>query len=704
MPSDKLTVQDTDIPMKKDDSDGTNGDSKPLSTPIQPASPSSSLLSTNSAGTGIQSTHVHKQGYTPMSTGESTRAIFPESGHSSEDDGKNFENVTGTTTFALSTTTTNAAPGATTTTTTSTILDHNGEGSKEASTAAMQLQPETRPEMTPEVVSAATAEMKKPSSAAEMALQVVNKFRQKNPSPTRKMQVNTNTFESTTDSTHSTRNSNDAKSPIMSNPKNIDSHDVKAGETECGTETVILAGSPKDHSSTAVNVSSTESIPTTKATVSTLSIDSNNHENSSNRELSHSSPGSNVPAVGMGSQGAPLYRVGPALLPPQPPSNINNNNNNNNVGSSEPAGRPQQEDEGFAPSGGMRPLKVEDALNYLDQVKLAFGDRPTIYNEFLEIMKTFKAMEIDTPGVIRRVSELFRGCNELILGFNTFLPEGFKIEQKDLEIGGHLSGFPSAAPPSRHMDIDGPGNLNQQQRHISNHGGNVFPHQFAGQQHGPGNLPINAARPGHQHHVVGGNAGSFQVVREAPLHPQRNIPAHAQTVQKPIPQDIDVHQQAAAHQPQQQGGQQPEFDHAITYVTTIKRRFAGEPRTYQQFLEILHTYQKEQRGIREVLEQVSALFADHPDLLKEFTYFLPEAVQEQAKERLHAAAAEAEQRLFAARQYQEAADAASKAKLLAVHSKPLIDMTSIRAKVSVYLFLCSRSVSLSLSHSYLSRS
>lgn len=30
-----------------------------------------------------------------------------------------------------------------------------------------------------------------------------------------------------------------------------------------------------------------------------------------------------------------------------------------------------------------------------------------------------------------------------------------------------------------------------------------------------------------------------------------------------------------------------------------------------------------------MLEQVSQLFADHPDLLMEFTYFLPDAVQEQ---------------------------------------------------------------------------
>ena len=35
---------------------------------------------------------------------------------------------------------------------------------------------------------------------------------------------------------------------------------------------------------------------------------------------------------------------------------------------------------------------------------------------------------IDTMGVISRVSELFDGHTELIVGFNTFLPPGYKIE------------------------------------------------------------------------------------------------------------------------------------------------------------------------------------------------------------------------------------------------------------------------------------
>ena len=114
--------------------------------------------------------------------------------------------------------------------------------------------------------------------------------------------------------------------------------------------------------------------------------------------------------------------------------------------------------------------------------------------------------------------------------------------------------------------------------------------------------------------------------------------------------EVELKKSQEEQQHAQSGGadadqQQPvEFDHAISYVTTIKKRFQNEPETYKQFLEILHTYQKEQRGIKDVLEQVSTLFADHPDLLKEFTYFLPDAVQEQAKERLSRAAADAETR------------------------------------------------------------
>lgn len=72
-------------------------------------------------------------------------------------------------------------------------------------------------------------------------------------------------------------------------------------------------------------------------------------------------------------------------------------------------------------------LTTNDALAYLKAVKDIFQDRRDKYDEFLEVMKDFKAQRTDTSGVILRVKELFKGHRNLILGFNTFLPKGYEI-------------------------------------------------------------------------------------------------------------------------------------------------------------------------------------------------------------------------------------------------------------------------------------
>ena len=49
-------------------------------------------------------------------------------------------------------------------------------------------------------------------------------------------------------------------------------------------------------------------------------------------------------------------------------------------------------------------------------------------NKVIKKLSVFLVGSIDTPGVIQRVSNLFKGHPELIVGFNTFLPPGYKIE------------------------------------------------------------------------------------------------------------------------------------------------------------------------------------------------------------------------------------------------------------------------------------
>jgi paired amphipathic helix protein Sin3a len=329
----------------------------------------------------------------------------------------------------------------------------------------------------------------------------------------------------------------------------------------------------------------------------------------------------------------------------------------------------------------MRELRVEDALLYLDQVKVEFGDRPHIYNEFLDIMKTFKTQQIDTPGVIRRVSNLFQGNRRLVLGFNTFLPEGYKIELPADGNGPPVAVFRAPGSNVAHV-LSGPmagmPNIPMAQQRAEAAAaaaeapvpGKFFPRPanppaaarnplpLANRRPGGGPLIPGAPHPPHQGPYDDAEGEGMvpqqqpvppvprpPVAARSPVPPMRPSPPSAKGGPPPPPMD---HPPLAPQPPVAAAangvGAPLEFDHAINYVTTIKRRFAAEPETYKKFLEILHTYQKEQRGIKEVLDEVSVLFADHPDLLKEFTYFLPDAVQAQAKAQLDLAAKASEAR------------------------------------------------------------
>ncbi|XP_006877178.1 PREDICTED: paired amphipathic helix protein Sin3b [Chrysochloris asiatica] len=201
------------------------------------------------------------------------------------------------------------------------------------------------------------------------------------------------------------------------------------------------------------------------------------------------------------------------------------------------------------------PVHVEDALTYLDQVKIRFGSDPATYNGFLEIMKEFKSQSIDTPGVIRRVSQLFHEHPDLIVGFNAFLPLGYRI------------------------DIPKNGKLNIQS-------------------------PLTSQENSHNHSDYADDFKQQGLYKED--KPQ--VPLESDSV---------------------------EFNNAISYVNKIKTRFLDHPEIYRSFLEILHTYQKEQlstkgrpfRGMseEEVFTEVANLFRGQEDLLSEFGQFLPEA-------------------------------------------------------------------------------
>ncbi|ODO11875.1 hypothetical protein I350_00659 [Cryptococcus amylolentus CBS 6273] len=299
-------------------------------------------------------------------------------------------------------------------------------------------------------------------------------------------------------------------------------------------------------------------------------------------------------------------------------------------------------------------------------LQIQFNDQPDVYNRFLDVMKEFKGQVIDTPGVIDRVSTLFRGHPSLIQGFNTFLPPGYRIECFGGE--GDASGLITVTTPAGTVSQI-PGNFaaaietrEREARDLAAAQAAEAARESRAESSAPypAPTPSNAAPAGQplppinsiQNHLAGGPP-PFQGVQHTSRQSTSAAPARSSQNQGPGPLPLPPHAQhplppsgpstpsaaqflasgglshgnsQQAPQPQQGGNRAPilEFNHAITFVNKIKTRFNNDPETYKQFLEILQTYQRDTRDIAEVYEQVTKLFNNAPDLLDEFKQFLPE--------------------------------------------------------------------------------
>lgn len=116
-------------------------------------------------------------------------------------------------------------------------------------------------------------------------------------------------------------------------------------------------------------------------------------------------------------------------------------------------------------------------------------------------------------------------------------------------------------------------------------------------QHTPGPAPQPVQSP--HHHGMPHMSQPPSAIYH-PLSTAQTSPGmRPQSTQPPASQQQP--QQPPSHQGANGGRRAPvEFNHAINYVNKIKNRFSSEPDTYKQFLEILQTYQKEQKPIQEV--------------------------------------------------------------------------------------------------------
>ena len=176
---------------------------------------------------------------------------------------------------------------------------------------------------------------------------------------------------------------------------------------------------------------------------------------------------------------------------------------------------------------------------------------------------------IDTQEVINRVSTLFHGHPDLIVGFNTFLPPGYKIEVSDEHHGYIQVTHPSSRTESiaiggntsttYNLSITTPTTTYRQTANILNQNNNdetdLSQQSLNNSTSQAVNALISAASAPQTSYF--GTTGSLNLSTKTTK--QQTINANNLT--------------QAANVEKSSSGQPVEFNHAINYVNKIKNRF-----------------------------------------------------------------------------------------------------------------------------------
>ncbi|KAL0014196.1 hypothetical protein SO802_001265 [Lithocarpus litseifolius] len=334
-------------------------------------------------------------------------------------------------------------------------------------------------------------------------------------------------------------------------------------------------------------------------------------------------------------------------------------------------GQSQVPEGGEGGSGTWRKLKRTDALTFLKAVKDTFQDQREKYDMFLEVMKDFMAQRTDKVGVIARVKELFKGHNYLIFGFNAFLPKGYEITLDDDD---------EAAPQKKAIEfLEAISFVYKIKKRFQND-----EHVYKSfldilntyrKEHKDMNevySEVSTLFDGHldlldefTKFVPGAESAlaqnSFQLftMRSSATPALRKM--HVE--KNPIRQDRTItnadHDLSVEHLELNEGKRKSaskvegfgvnansaslksestveflgppqnkvEFHEAISFVNKIKKRFQNDEHVYKAFQDIMNVYQKEHKGITiKAYSEVATLFDDHPDLLDDFSRFIPDAV------------------------------------------------------------------------------
>nr|CAD7427767.1 unnamed protein product [Timema monikensis] len=232
-------------------------------------------------------------------------------------------------------------------------------------------------------------------------------------------------------------------------------------------------------------------------------------------------------------------------------------------------------------------LDLKNATSYLTQVRKTAGKHSHLYNNYLAILKMFKSHSIDTCDVMEKVTDLFKGHPNLIVGFMRFLPSEYIVdvlcneqENADILFGNHLV---SVVRPHRKKLRN-----SQAIESIETEVSKPMSEKFV-----PGDETSDDFTENSMEAVLQNTNNCIKTLRSELVPTKRQQYYRAKSVV------------------------------SMSYLDEVKFTFGSESQTYDDFLDIVYKLHTQRMNTPDFIDKLINLFKDHPKLIIEFNKYLP---------------------------------------------------------------------------------
>nr|CAD7264455.1 unnamed protein product [Timema shepardi] len=290
-------------------------------------------------------------------------------------------------------------------------------------------------------------------------------------------------------------------------------------------------------------------------------------------------------------------------------------------------------------------LDLKNATSYLSQVRKTVGKHSHLYNNYLAILKKFKSHSIDTCDVMEKVTDLFKGHPNLIVGFMRFLPSEYIVdvlcnEQKNGDsnvVNGVVSPFNHIKNKCESIPSDNlmvPAIRQSKKSVISSISKRVTPAIVRVEENADilfGNHLVSVVRPRRKKSRDSRAIESIETEVPEPMS-DKFVPGDATS------DDFTENSMEAVLQntnnciktlrselvpTKRQQYYRAKSVVSMSYLDEVKFTFGSESQTYDDFLDIVYKFHTQRMNTPNFIDKLINLFKDHPKLIIEFNKYLP---------------------------------------------------------------------------------